>query len=309
MESLHSYTVSGLAVSSEIPLPGLLDRPADAVPPDVTIRLGHVPDALDGASQIGPTWQLADERFLLRIPGVARFLLTAGSAIVCEPDVETDDVAVFLLGTVMGILLHQRGQIVLHASAAAVNGAAVLFCGTSGAGKSTMAAALAQRGYACVTDDLCAISIGASGTPVVHSDGRQLKLWAQSIKHLRLDDRSGKRVRRQLEKYYVEHDAAFAEPLPLGAMYALREARPPHAPGIDQPNLVESAVLVRRHAYRPLLVRRLGQHAQYFKAATAIVRSAGVYRLTRRLDFALIPESLGWLQSHWSEIGLLGGSN
>jgi hypothetical protein len=35
-----------------------------------------------------------------------------------------------------------------------------------------------------------------------------------------------------LEKFYVDAHDAFSEPLALGAIYALREARPPHSPGI-----------------------------------------------------------------------------
>ena len=79
----------------------------------------------------------------------------------------------------------------LHASAVRVNGRAVLFCGSSGAGKSTLAAALAQRGYPLVTDDVCTLSIGEAGAPVVYPDGRQLKFWAQAIRRRERTDRSG----------------------------------------------------------------------------------------------------------------------
>ena len=92
----------------------------------------------------------------------------------------------------------------LHASAVHVNGKAVLFCGPSGAGKSTLAAALAQRGYPLVTDDLCAITLAPGAPPMVHPDGRQLKLWAQAIERLDLAERRGAPVRNRLEKFYVE---------------------------------------------------------------------------------------------------------
>ena len=123
----------------------------------------------------------------------------------------------FLIGTVFGILLHQRGEIVLHASAVRVNDKAVLFCGPSGAGKSTLAAALAQRGFPLVTDDLCAITLTAGAAPMVQPDGRHLKLWAQAIEKLDLAERRGAAVRNKLEKFFVEPAAALAEPLPLGA--------------------------------------------------------------------------------------------
>lgn len=302
---MHFYSVSGLSVESEIVLPGVVGLAADGRP-DVTIRRDRVPEALENPAAAGPTWQIAGKRFLLRIPAIARFLLSDGREIAFEPESEAvaADIPIFILGTVFGILLHQREQIVLHASAVRVNGKAVLFCGPSGAGKSTLAAALAQRGYPLMTDDVCAIAVTGNGLPMVHPDGRQLKLWANSIEQLDLAERRGERVRHRLEKFFVEPHAAFSEALPLGAVYALREARPPFAAGIERPNVVDAALILRRSAYRPMIVTRMDQRANYFHAATAIANVAGVFHLTRALAFANMPTVLGWLEQHWLESGL-----
>ena len=217
---------------------------------------------------------------------------------------EAGDISIFLSGTVLGILLHQRGQVVLHASAVRVNGKAVLFCGASGTGKSTLAAALAQRGFPLVTDDFCAVTASGAGAVMVQPDGRSLKLWAQAIQKLDLAERRGAAVRDRLEKYFVEPAAVFSEPLPLAAVYALREARPPHRPGIERPNVVDAALILRRNAYRPQLVNRMGQKADYFRAATTIANSAGIFHLTRALNFDRMPEVIAQLEQHWVDIGL-----
>jgi hypothetical protein len=302
---VHFYCISGLSVSSEIVLPGL-SAAAAGRRPDVAIRRGPVPATLDGAQKLGPTWQIAGNQFLLHVPKVARFLLSNGREITfeAEPGADDGDIPIYLLGTAYGILLHQRRQIVLHASAVRVNGKAILFCGASGAGKSTLAAALAQRGYPFITDDFCAVTVTEDGSPMVHPDGRQLKLWAQAIEQLDLKGRSGARVRSRLEKFYVDPGETHAEALPLGTLYALRDARPPLAPGIAPANAVDAAVILRRMAYRPRLVNRMGQRVNYFRAATTIANKAGIYYLTRALDFAAMPDVVAQLERHWREIGL-----
>lgn len=302
---MHFYRVAGLTVASEIELPGAIAA-AQTSAPDIAVRAGQVPEALPHASARGPTWEIAGDRFLFRIPNVARFLLTGGREIVFEAaaGAQAADVSIFLVGTVLGILLHQRGQVVLHASAVRVNGKAVLFCGPSGAGKSTLAAALAQRGFPLVADDFCAITVSEAGTVTVQPDGRNLKLWAQAIQKLDLAERRGAPVRNRLQKYFVEPAAIFTEPLPLGTVYALREARPPHNAGIERPNVVDAALILRRTAYRPLLVNRMGQKADYFRAATAIANAAGIFRLTRAFNFASMPELVAQLERHWLDVGL-----
>lgn len=300
------YRVSGLAVHSEIALPGLVGIRHGHGTADVIVRQAEVPTGLPGASQRGATWEIADERLLLRIPGIVRFLLTAGRDVAFELEEagSAADAAIFVLGTVFGILLHQRRHIVLHASAVRVGSRAVLFCGPSGAGKSTLAAALGQRGYPLLNDDVCAIGLDQAGTPVAHSDGRQLKLWAQAIERLDLGDRRGAPVRSRLEKFYVEAIELAPETLPLGALYALRETRPPLSDGIEQPNLVDAALVIRRNAYRPRLVTAMRQRPQYFQSAASIAANAGVFILTRQLDFATIPDVIDRLEAHWSKIGL-----
>ena len=303
---MQFYRISGLSVASEIGLPGLIAGTPEPEP-QVTIRLGPVPESLPEPTASGPTWQIAGKQFLLRIPDIARFLLNDGSEIVFAPETAAGavDIPIFILGSAFGILLHQREQIVLHASAVRVGDQAVLFCGPSGAGKSTMAAALAQCGYPLVSEDVCAITAAGSGAPMVFPDGRQLKLWAQTIDKLELAERRGARVRASLEKFYVDAHDAFSEPLPLGAIYALREARPPHASGIEVPNVVDTALILRRNAYRPYLVRRMGQKTNYFHAATAIANSAGIFYLTRALDFAKMPEVIASLERHWLDQQLM----
>lgn len=304
------YRISGLAVASDLELPGLEETAATA-PPAVTIRAAPVPMTLAvETAERGPSWELAGDRFLLHIPGLARFLLVAGDQISyqTEPGIPAAELAIFIIGTVFGILLHQRDHLALHASAVRVGDRAVLFCGPSGAGKSTMAAALGQAGYPLITDDICAITCPPGGGVLIHPDGRQLKLWAQAIDRLDLAATRGAAVRNRLEKFYVAPAAAVAEPMPIGALYVLHEARGPDQPGIATPNLVDAALIFRRNAYRPQLVARMGQKGRYFEAAARVAASAGIFRLTRPLDFARLPEVIGWLEQHWREIGLVAPS-
>jgi hypothetical protein len=303
---MYFYHLAGLSVQSDIAFPGAI--PADAgCAAEVTIMCAEVPSQIENVIAQGPTWSMSDRDFLLRVPGVARLLMSGGRTIRLAVDVgaRLEDASAVLAGSALGILLHQRRSIVLHASAVEINGAAVLFCGASGTGKSTLAAALAQRGFSFVSDDLCVVSIEPPRDPVVHPDGRLLKLWAQAIDKLDLQERRGAALRAHIEKFYVEPARAASGPLRLGAIYGLREARPPFSAGVEKPNVVDAALMLRRAAYRPLLIARMGQKADYFQAAATICNLAGVYRLTRPLDFSAMGQVVGWLEGHWRDIGLL----
>jgi hypothetical protein len=84
-----------------------------------------------------------------------------------------------LLGPALGLILHQRGLLVIHASVVAHGSGAVAFLGKNGWGKSTIAAALHAKGYDLVTDDVAAIQVG-DGAPSVLPGFPQVKLWPEA---------------------------------------------------------------------------------------------------------------------------------
>lgn len=304
---MQYFRIAGLTVGSELALPHMGAMAKSMTVPDILIRRGPAPLTLACPDASGPTWEIAGDQLLLRIPGVARFLLEGGREIIFEPcdHGQASDIAIFVTGTVFGILLHQRRQAVLHASAVMVGGKAILFCGTSGAGKSTMAAALGNAGYPLLNDDISVIGRDEDDVPVTHSDGRQLKLWQEAADALGLTDRLGDPVRDGLSKHYVTPRCSIGETLPIGAVYVLREARPPRRSGIARLNIANAAHAVTANAYRPLLVTAMNQQSLYLQAAMAISKSAGIFLLTRSKDFADISEVVGALERHWHERGLV----
>jgi hypothetical protein len=48
----------------------------------------------------------------------------------------------------------------------------------------------------------------------------------------------------------------------------------------------------------------MGQRVDYFHAATTIANKAGIFYLTRALDFAAMPDVVADLERHWRSVGL-----
>ena len=76
---------------------------------------------------------------------------------IWPPQMSLEDAIVYLLGPVFAFVLRLRGFTSLHASAAVIRGNAVAFVGPGGAGKSTIAGALARGNYPILGDDVAVL--------------------------------------------------------------------------------------------------------------------------------------------------------
>jgi hypothetical protein len=172
------HTLYGLTVESEFPLPGTLvasaTGPADAVVRqaakrrpvkspikglfDLSLDNGdHVFDFPDGVQVV-----VAPDARLIELSWPAAFT--------------SDYASTYLMNVVMSFVMRIRGHATLHASAVLIDGAAVVFLGVSGAGKSTIAAMLAQRGFPVITEDVTAIVDRGTKFDVVSAHPR-VRLW------------------------------------------------------------------------------------------------------------------------------------
>jgi len=172
----------------------------------------------------GVLFQGNDDVFRLGIEGVARYAVEGGARIVVDASAEAAprEVRVFLLGSVFGALLHQRGALPLHAGGIETPSGAVLFSGPSGHGKSTLTSAFAARGYPILSDDISRLGLGAEGQLMVWPSFPQVKLWADSAELLGRSVEGLERIRPGRDKYAIAMREAFAAgPLPVRVIYEL----------------------------------------------------------------------------------------
>lgn len=173
------YRAYGLTISSEVALPELeTTAPAEA---DVVIAVGPV-DHPRPRLEAGTAFRFEPARQYLAWEAVGAFLISDARRIDIEPAPGIDDqlIAFPLLGPVMALLLHQRGLLVLHASAIAVGGRSAIFMGDKGAGKSTTASAMISAGHRLLTDDVVAVDLSRPDEPVIIPGFPQLKLAADA---------------------------------------------------------------------------------------------------------------------------------
>ena len=243
--------IGGLPQAGDAPHPGSELRVwFDADPPiadraSTNGQLWYVSPYLDNADlPLLSGWELEGGRYLVfRYTDGAEFTFDRQGHniwVKWTAPLTFDDAVSYLLGPMVGLALRLRGVVCLHASAISVDGGIVAIMGQEGAGKSTTATALAERGYPVVSDDLVPLYEDASGDWRAHPAYPRLRLWPSSVDMLatltsrfpRLPDQWGTR------RYYVDFDRHAYEfetrSLPLTAMYLLdRRTDDPRAPIVD----------------------------------------------------------------------------
>ena len=99
------YSLYGLELDSEIACPSLPPGRSDrTMASDVRICRGEVPEELTDPRKTGILFQAAPGRFLLRVEGVARYLLRQGRDVLVEPAAGADEPDQEIAGEFLQIL-------------------------------------------------------------------------------------------------------------------------------------------------------------------------------------------------------------
>jgi hypothetical protein len=147
-----------------------------------------------------------------------------------------------VLAQVLPLAAALRGREILHASAVEMAGQAVAFLGSSGVGKTTLAARIVARGARLVTDDVLAVDV-ANGAVRAHRGGAVARVDPRELRAMTADERRGLGpVRARAEKWHVA-PAAASDELHMGLTYHL----------VRRPE-VDDVEIVRVHPYDPALL-------------------------------------------------------
>lgn len=148
---MRGFIAYGLRVRSDIDIPGAPAEPRAVEAPDIVIAL-----APPRAAQSADIYRFEGEALCFTMPGIAEYRCgTDRIEVIPHPDAGVADVVGMLIATALPALLWRRGGFVLHAAAARLpgHGGALAIAGSSGVGKSTILAQLADAGAAVLADD------------------------------------------------------------------------------------------------------------------------------------------------------------
>lgn len=328
-QALWCYSIYGLTVGSNHPLPHLVTTPAIA---SIDIHIEIVGDikldtlSADSAWPFSPCPKAVDEtgvaiwlepevngdvvRILFDkagIPGHTEFAISSkGDHIwVAWADTLLKDALTLLLGQVMACTLRLRQLLCLHASVVRVGDHAIAMVGHKGMGKSTTAAALAQRGCPVLSDDIAVLTESEHGVQVQSGDSR-LRLWPSSLKSLDSADLPLTPVMSIGEKQYLsltsETQVSASEtrtsawhfqpqPLPLAAIYLLEQRQPHFAnPLITPIPPVQGVITLVTHTSASLLPLDQSHRTREFKRLSQLSSKIPLRQINRPDDLATLPQ-------------------
>ncbi len=305
MTAATLYYCFDFCLRSEIPLAELVPATSPGERPIVDIRLGKLPDQLPNSRPASWGLQVSEDGVMLTVTGAARYLVRGGREIVVDAATGNSErkVRLFLLGSALGILCHQRGLLPLHANAIVANGGAYAFAGPSGAGKSTLAAHFSRAGYEILCDDVCVISFDEAGQPSAWPGLPRLKLWGDAAAALGHDRNNLDRVMDDVDKYQVPL-AAMAAPraVPFRRLYLLERADEGAPAAIRRLRGQEAMGAAVSQTYRGAYLAPMGLALQNFRQCAALTARAEVFVATRTWGYHVFDREAGLLAQHISEL-------
>ncbi|GAB3943448.1 hypothetical protein GCM10028805_09700 [Spirosoma harenae] len=286
------YTAYGLSIGSEISLPPLIEKMSGPI--DVLIRRGKLPISktkrLSKIYRAGFQAHFAQNGFQelwLHWEPLMSFMAINGSELVIDTAlIDENLVSLFTLSEAIGLILFQRGYFLLHGSAIQINNRGAVFLGEPGAGKSTTAAAFAQKDVSVVSDDLVCISIDESGQPFLIPAFSQIKVWQTVVDGLQLAKNELVPVREGTTKYSWHKPGIFTESaVPLERIFILNQSRKSEWPMMQLPKH-QVPIALLRHFPLPDSLLEGKVLKDYFDNSVALAHSVALFNMNRPADFA-----------------------
>lgn len=291
---LKYFKTYGLTCESEI---DCLLAEVDKALPDVKIQRGRV-----GPAGQHKTWDhvdyahLSDDELIVSWKHIGKILVECGSLVTIDSlaDCSEETVRLPLLGTVMSIILWQRGLTVLHGSSVKMGGDVVMFLGQKGQGKSTLGGWCNKNGYPYITDDVCALELERD-TVLIRPSFPQVKLSPEVLEFLDKDPDDFPQVHHMVDKRLVDLSGFHEDKQTVSGICVLESGDELRIERLD-------GMVAMQEILRHMMLNRFAEgqteslRKMVFLQASELVKTVPVYRLVRPRDLELLPATLELLE-------------
>lgn len=172
---------------------------------DVSISLVDHLNEVDSPTFSDSFVNLNENHFNIHIPHVADISALNGDSILIQPigDLDKKSIELYLNGSVLAAILHQRKVLPFHGSSVIHNDKGILFCGDSGAGKSTITYHFSvESDFDFLTDDITPIQFN-DGKPTIMAISERMKLWSDTLEKAGTNSSQLELVRDNIDKYFI----------------------------------------------------------------------------------------------------------
>ncbi len=295
MTPFGPYSLAGWRVLSDLELPELLPWPA----PEPELRPLRL-EVADPAPSSGPNGfePLDNGGARLRVAQVALFEMSpSGDHVGVHPCADVDPLLLrtYIYGSVLAVLCYLRGLMPLHGASVLIGDQAVVLSGPRGAGKSTLAAALARRGHPLLSDDVAPLDLTDPGHPMLWPAFPRVKLLDDAIAAF------GLAAATTYSRAPLGTKGHFGMAAPLLHQYITRPVRLGGVFALDKPNeesvssvrlrASEAFVFLDSQAHRARMGRRMGAGTRMFRQICALAAAIPVRRVTRPCNLERLEES------------------
>nr|WP_290701648.1 hypothetical protein [Halomonas sp. UBA3074] len=283
------YLTYGLKICSTLELPELPEiEPCEQ--PDVFVTTPSVADRLEDGAYLTNWLEVGDDSCQITIEGIARYRIEEGQRILLDrrmprganPVADPGDVRLFLLGSALGALLHQRHWFPLHVSALKTPAGAWAFTGHSGAGKSTISAWLHySQQWPLITDDVAVIK-PTDTESLLHPGPARAKLWRDALKALGIETEGLVRDLMRADKFHIMMNKGVRyDAHRLNALVQLERADEGEEASLKKLSGIEAFKTVMGAIYRPELGSQFNTDEQLMQEGIRLAQRIRVYRFRR----------------------------
>ncbi len=288
MTTCYYYKAFNLIIKSEELIIDELLNSEGSLNPDIIIKKSNSNEwpKLQNNQYSTPVLSIVPGDIRLDIKDICIFRILNGKYILWDPiykKVNLSDIKTFLLGSPLGALLIQKNYLVMHGNALTKDNKAIICLGKSGQGKSTIAYILMKKGWKLLSDDIVAINEKGYVLPGIP----RIKLWLDALQYFKIDQKTLKKVRDNLQKYVIKRSQLDIETreVKLENFFIINRSFNKY---VDEENLkivsseseMNTLLHLKNYYYRPIFVKGLEKEALNF---------LNISKLLKKVKLSILP--------------------